>query len=326
MDKILGNENYHGSDNDFRLRIEGFCDELKSFLYKLNNVTTPGAGIPEGSSQKASFTDSEKGKERDQSIFTLDISSLDNSAKKMLKIARKKEEELVTTKEMLGKSENLARLGLQVGGVVHELNNLVGSMMGYAQLAKLTGETQDITKCIDIALTTTQRARELLRQLRPVSRKNNTTDVMNINETIDSVFHLIEPAIKKKNIEISINCEAVPWLIGSAKAIRQSILMLVSSLIEDIPRGGTLNVSCLQSGKHVVIELAQDRNTESEKNQLPLKPLLANGKKALKVQPPIDEKEMNNIENMLNETNGNLECFCTEGKGFQFKVFLPIVS
>ena len=49
---------------------------------------------------------------------------------------------------------------------LHELCNLVSQIMGYAQLASMTRAERDVQKCIDVALHSSARARDILAEMK----------------------------------------------------------------------------------------------------------------------------------------------------------------
>ncbi len=340
MDKVIS-----GGDNllkreAFSDKFESFCRNLKTFISKLESINGPeskpvpddnSSSIPPHENQPKTSGDilatvsvNPSGSELLKSCIDQDIPSFKNTIQQLHDLVFQYEEELQSTRVMLDKSESLARVGLHMGGVLHELNNLVGSMMGHAELAKLTGEEEDVTKCVDTALEATKRARILLRQIRGISRMKNTLDVMNVNETIDSIVHFLDPMIATKGIKLEKEVQQVPWIIGSAKAIRQAILLLTSSLLDTIPAGGSLVLSCNQVGSEICVGISEDRNRELEKVQLPLTPVLTSDKKTDLQQVPLDETRRTALDEMIEETKGRLECSCRTGKGYAYQILLPV--
>ena len=344
LDKIILNDSGILEENGFSNRIEELCRDLKAFLTKLerydhnNSLNSSDEISPDfksdSTTQVSAVTapnfssldhSSEQWEEKPLTQYLgEDLPVLTSSVDNLLDLVKQKDDELRSAWEMLGKSETLARVGMHMGGVVHELNNLIGSMMGYAQLAKLTGADEDINKCVDIALITTKRAQELLRQLRSVSRKQNTLDVINPVETIESVMHIVEPALTENDVRLEKNIEAVPWIIASGKSVRQSILILASTLIETLPKGGSLEFKCVQVGQDIVIEISENRNTPETVKQLDFDEIFSdNGKKSC-VTPPLDFQKKSIVEQLIEESEGRLECVCIAGKGFSYQIIIPI--
>lgn len=342
VDKIILNESGLLIEEGFSNKIEELCRDLKTFLTKLEHFDQSALvnAVSEFSPNTASNSPSGHSSpdtmhsmsgqldnwddKRLTSYLGEDLPVLTSSVDSLLELVKQKDDELKSAREMLGKSEILARVGMHMGGVVHELNNLIGSMMGYAQLAKMTGNHDDINKCVEIALVTTKRAQELLRQLRSVSRNKNSLDVINPLETIESVLHIVEPALKEKEIRPKKIIEPVPWIIASGKAVRQSILILASTLIEKIPPGGTLEFACSQVGEEIMIQISENRNTPEAKKQLDFDEIFSDKGESRCVTPPLDFQKRSIIEQLINESEGRLECICIAGRGFSYQIILPL--
>lgn len=54
----------------------------------------------------------------------------------------------------------LARVGFDAGMTVHDLSNVVGAVIGYAQLAHMTGDAADYRQAVDVIEPALQRARQ----------------------------------------------------------------------------------------------------------------------------------------------------------------------
>ena len=176
----------------------------------------------------------------------------------LLALVDRQAEEVRALRKLLNKSEELSQVGLHLGGVVHELNNHVGSLLGYSELAALTGADEDVQRCVETSLTTSRKARELLRQLRSVSRRKNTLDVLNIIETMELVLHLLEPIVESRKVQLNLRLSEVPWVIGSAREIRQILVILVSLFLHESKEGSSIHLGCYQKGDRVAVEVMQN--------------------------------------------------------------------
>ncbi|MCE5244626.1 MAG: response regulator, partial [Desulfobacteraceae bacterium] len=122
---------------------------------------------------------------------------------------RRAEEEKAKLQNQLLQSQKLEAVGVLAGGVAHDFNNMLGAIMGCAELALVEMDPSDpsrenIVRIVDV----TQRSATLTRQLLAFARRQTIEPtVFDVNESIEAVLKMIRRLIGE-NIELA-------WLPGA---------------------------------------------------------------------------------------------------------------
>ncbi len=150
---------------------------------------------------------------------------------------RKLEEELV-------KAQKLESLGTLAGGLAHDFNNFLTSILGNINLAKMDARPGDgIYERLDAAERASERARGITQQLLTFSRGGAPLKVtISIRDAMrDMVSFALHGS--KSNCEFSISDDL--WSIEADEGqLNQVINNLVMNADQAMPEGGTVTVSC----------------------------------------------------------------------------------
>jgi len=171
----------------------------------------------------------------------------------MLDITRQKEAEEREGKLLarLSQAQRMESLGLLAGGVAHDLNNILGPVVGYPDLilAELPEESplrQDIQEIKNSA----RRAAEVIQDLLALARRGNYhIEPIDLNHLVSQHMQGAECAgLKRENPDVRVGLhldERTPWLKGSPPHLQRVLTNLITNAYEAMPNGGTLS---LQTG------------------------------------------------------------------------------
>ena len=124
-------------------------------------------------------------------------------------------------------------IGTLVGGIAHEINNIVGIILGNAELAMLDVPKSDPAgECLQEILTASFRAKEVVRQIMTFARKTpDTRKPIDICETVKKSMKLIRSTIPS-TIEIRrrISCES-EIVLANPTEINQILMNLCSNSV-----------------------------------------------------------------------------------------------
>ena len=150
--------------------------------------------------------------------------------------------------ERLQRAEKMEALGTLAGGVAHDLNNVLGIVVGYSEL--LVGDLDKTSparsKAVQI-LKGGQRAAAIVQDLLTLARRGvPNRRVLNLNKVILECQKSPEFAnvlSAHPNIQVKTDFEPdVLNVLGSSVHLEKSFMNLVSNAAEAMPGGGTLTV------------------------------------------------------------------------------------
>lgn len=151
---------------------------------------------------------------------------------------RRKQAELI-------QSSKLAAVGTFAAGIAHEFNNLLGSMLGYAELGFSALDTAEKNHSLDVVIQACRRGRSITRGLLTFARhQEHHRDLADIRDAINETLLLVELDLQKSHIDLVRRIEAVPLTVCDLGQIAQVVLNLITNARDAMkPNGGTLTIA-----------------------------------------------------------------------------------
>ena len=192
-------------------------------------------------------------------------------------------QELIEKGEELVQAAKMASIGQLAGGVAHEINNPLLSMLGWAQLGREIVEKEEgraapegkkylktLKKYLETIEQGTRRCQAVTESLLKISRQMdlNEPKLVDINQVIEDVIALMLYQINFKNIEIKRNfSSSLPKVNVNPGQIQQVFFDLISNATLAMPQGGKLSIetSC-KDDKFVEIKIRDTGCGISPKN------------------------------------------------------------
>ena len=167
---------------------------------------------------------------------------------------RQAEEDRARLEDQIRHADRLATIGLLAAGVAHELNEPLGNILGFAQLAKKCQgipelAKQDVEKIESASL----HAREVIKKLLVFARQvpSEKTQV-NLNQVIEEGLFFFEARCVKAGIEvIRLLSPDLPEITADPAQMNQVLVNLAVNALQAMPEGGTLTVRTLAFEQHV---------------------------------------------------------------------------
>jgi signal transduction histidine kinase len=169
------------------------------------------------------------------------------AARKIAFMTERKEaqEKKEILQEQLRHADRLATIGQLAAGIAHELNNPLGDILGFAQLAAnypdLPEEVyQDLVKIVKSTLY----AREVIKKVLFFSRQTHPREAKtNLNRLIEDWMDFFEFRCAQNNIDIVLEMdESLPEVTADPAQLNQVLVNLVVNAIHAMPEGGTLTI------------------------------------------------------------------------------------
>ena len=156
-------------------------------------------------------------------------------------------------------ADRLATIGQLAAGIAHELNNPLGDILGFAQLASsrtdIPEETyEDLVKIVKSALY----AREVIKKILLFSRQSLPRETKaDLNALIRDWLDFITFRCAKNNIEVVLDLDdTLPQISGDPAQLNQALVNLIINAIHAMADGGRLTIKtcCKDDGISVVVE------------------------------------------------------------------------
>ena len=183
---------------------------------------------------------------------------------------RQAEEDKLKLHNQLLHADRLATIGMLAAGVAHELNEPLGNILGFAQLAKKcpgvpASAEQDIGKIEAASL----HAREIIQKLLVFARQAqpNKTRV-NLNQVVEDGLYFFEARCVKEGIELVRLLSAnLPEITADPAQMNQLLVNLVVNALQSMPGAGRITVQT-RFCDHNVYLVVEDTGTGMSKEVL----------------------------------------------------------
>ena len=159
------------------------------------------------------------------------------------------ETEKLDLQEKLVQAQRMESLGLLVGGVAHDLNNIIGPIMAYPDLIKLDlSEGNPVNEDLDAISSSAQRAADVISDLLALTRRGKyKMEPIDLNDLVNDFLNSAEcnstrklhPEVKP-DIQLSKNKLLIK---GSKTHLPKVITNLIINACESMPEGGVLSVT-----------------------------------------------------------------------------------
>jgi len=147
---------------------------------------------------------------------------------------------LVQEKQQTQKMESLGSLA---GGVAHDFNNMLGGIMGYADLL-MPGETDPLRqKYLKAILAASSRSAELTQKLLAFGRRGkNLVEPLDLAAMVEDCLDMIRPSMSP-DLQVVVAMEGCPRVDGDPSQIHQVLVNLCINAMEAMPERGVLTLS-----------------------------------------------------------------------------------
>ena len=181
---------------------------------------------------------------------------IDTIAREIALIIERKqtEDEKAGLQEQLRHADRLATIGQLSAGVAHELNEPIGSILGFSQLIQKNPElpeqiAQDTEKIMKAAL----HAREVIKKLMLFARQMPPQKTsVNLNRIVDEGLYFLESRCAKEGIEVKRELhDELPQIYADSAQMTQVLVNIVVNAIQAMPDGGKLEIQTKASKKYV---------------------------------------------------------------------------
>jgi signal transduction histidine kinase len=225
--------------------------------------------------------------------------------------------------EQLRHADRLATIGQLAAGVAHELNEPLGSILGFAQLAekgldKPEQAAQDIKKIESASL----HAREVVKKLMIFARQTPQQKAsIDLSHVVEEGLYFLESRCSKAGIELIKELAAdLPEIIADKSQLYQVLVNLVVNAIQAMPEGGTITIRTASQNKGVILTVLDTGvGIEEELHDKVFMPFFTT--------KDVDEGTglgLAVVHGIVTAHKGTVEVESNVGHGTKFIVYLPL--
>ncbi len=168
---------------------------------------------------------------------------------------RKAEEDHMRLQRRLQQAEKMEALGTLAGGVAHDLNNILGILVGYSELLLLNiPDASPLRNHVEKLMQGGIRAAAIVQDLLTLARRGiQTQNVLNLNAVISDYqntpeFEHLRSAFPRVRIQFKLAQDLLN-IKGSPSHISKTFMNLLVNAAEAMPEGGLLTV--MTSNRHL---------------------------------------------------------------------------
>lgn len=166
--------------------------------------------------------------------------------------------ELKAAQEKLVQAERLNALGELAAGVAHDFNNVLGAILGRAQILARTLEEPELKKHAEVIETAAEDGAETVRRIQEIGRNESTDDFVpvELNGILQDVAEITMPRWHDRTREEGRPVELLvePWshgdpvVSGNPHELREVLINLVHNAVDAMPSGGSIHLSSAITG------------------------------------------------------------------------------
>ncbi len=249
---------------------------------------------------------------------------------------KRAEDEKAELELQLRQSKKMQAIGTLAGGVAHDFNNILATIMGYSELAlSMLKEDKLCANEVSEILRASERAKELVQQILTFSRKVEVDlKAIDLNQEIDHCARILDRTLPKMIDLKTILDEELPQIKADATQIEQVLLNLATNAADAMPEGGKLIVETsevfldpeycrrhleISPGHYVLLQVSDTGCGMDEQTRQQV------------FDPFFTTKEvgkgtglgLSTVFGIVKEHGGHIHCYSEMGRGTIFKIYLP---
>ncbi len=282
-------------------------------------------------------------KKKNNEIFPVEIISsiFEIKGKKMILSTtrditdrRQSEKERVEAVKFAAEREKYALVGQIAGKMAHDFNNILGGIMGHAELSLMDSNEPKISESLEIILQQTLRGKSLTKNLVVFARDQEPREeYFNINEKIDLVLSLLkndlDPIMVSRNFQWDI-----PVLLADPGMIEHSLVNIIQNAIHALSLAKTPKLTIKTRSKENCIKIEIIDNGCGIPTQFHKKiyapSFTLKGGKDIRNAYLADIKGtgygMANVKKYIEKHRGEISFHSREGEGTAFVLSIPLIQ
>ncbi|MEE9913584.1 MAG: PAS domain S-box protein [Deltaproteobacteria bacterium] len=256
---------------------------------------------------------------------------------------KRAEEERKALMDRLHQAEKMESLGTMAGGIAHELNNVLGALIGYAELMLMKIPSEDpLKKNLHNIVKSGERATAIIKDMLTLARRGGAlSEVVNLNRILSDFFQTPDfKRLASSSPLVTFREELAGDLQpmrGSSVHLRKIIGNLVFSVVEDLGDEGEITISTghedldtplpgyseVREGRYVVLKVGNNGQgispTDLKKIFEPFYMKKVMGRSGTGLELAV-------VWGTVREHDGYIDVQSEPGKGSVFTVYFPAIK
>ena len=230
-------------------------------------------------------------------------------------------------------AQKMESLGLLTSHIIHDFNNLLSGIMGYASLLeKKIADNPKVQKYVSTIITSSERASTLINQLLNFSRKKMAEkEVLNINDLIKEALDFLAMNLKSINLDIQLYQSQILLQADKTKISQILINLIVNArdALEGVERPiirlrtdrvEVSGQSDLLDGPYALVEISDNGGGITPDNQRKIfEPFFTT-----KGQGRGTGLGLAIVREIIHDYNGRIQLSSQVGRGTTFSILLPV--
>jgi signal transduction histidine kinase len=240
------------------------------------------------------------------------------------------EKQLAILKQQLLQAQRLSALGELVSTTTHEFNNVLMTIIGYAQMGIRHKDQATRDKALEKILAAGQRAAKITNSVLGMARNRSASfEPTSIGKLVEESLLLLERDMQKYRIRLETQIAPVPEIRAIGNQIQQVLLNLLINARQAMSPGGTILVRVEHDVKNNTVDLIV-RDTGSG---IPADKLSRIFEPYYSTKSGPDSSGcggtglgLSACRQIVEQHHGRIRVESTVGKGTQFTIKLPITA
>jgi len=240
-------------------------------------------------------------------------------------------QELREAQRQIVAQERLRAFSEMAGGVVHDFNNALMSIIGYSEIllqdAAMRSNPEIVQEFLTIMNTAGRDASHVVGRLRDSYRPREDSDVflpVELNKILEEVAPLTQPKWKDQAlasgrvISVEFDLANIPNISGNSGELREVATNLIFNAVDAMPNGGSITLRTRRHGENVVWEVEDTGTGMSEEVRARcLEPFFSTkGEKGTGLG-------LSMVFGIIQRHEGQVEIESVVGQGTTFRIRLP---
>jgi len=240
------------------------------------------------------------------------------------------QEQIAALEQQLDRTRKLAALGELMSTTTHEFNNVLMSVLNYAQMGLRHKDEPTRTKALEKILTAAKRASKITSTILAVARnRSENFEPTSLKQIIEDSLVLLERELTKYRIAVEMHLIDVPLVSAMGNQIQQVLLNLLINARQAMPNGGRLVIRLQHDAAADAVDLiVRDTGCGIPSDKLPriFEPFYTTKNGPDETGKGGTGLGLSSCRKIIEAHNGRIRVESTVGKGTQFTIKLPVAK